>query len=66
MMSETLSSTDAQQAVRMAREQSWIRQGFVEQLVLFELCHYAPGDNNLYLQWRDRRRLADQEAGIAK
>lgn len=36
-----------------AREQIWIAPGFVEQLVLFELCEYQPSyTNGIYVKWR--------------
>jgi dual specificity phosphatase 12 len=55
MYSEALSSVDAQQRVRDAREQIWIRPGFVEQLVLFGLCQYQPHEGHpIYRQWRTR------------
>lgn len=44
------------------REQIWPNPGFQEQLVLFELCQYAPSPSNgIYVQWRtnlDRRLRA--------
>lgn len=36
----------------VAREQVWPNPGFMEQLVLFELCDYMPSGHGLYLKWR--------------
>ena len=36
-----------------ARDQIWPNPGFQEQLVLFELCQYAPSPSNgIYANWR--------------
>ncbi|KAF9006557.1 protein-tyrosine phosphatase-like protein [Cyathus striatus] len=44
------------------RDQIWPNAGFQEQLVLFELCQYAPSPSNgIYVNWRtnlDRRLRA--------
>jgi dual specificity phosphatase 12 len=45
--------------VSPARDQIWVNPGFHEQLVLFELCQYAPSrSEGIYTKWRaqlDRR-----------
>ena len=44
-----------------ARDQIWLNPGFQEQLVLYELCDYAPSPSNgIYASWRNKldRRLA--------
>ncbi|CAK5262988.1 unnamed protein product [Mycena citricolor] len=47
------SPTKALEFVRRARDQIWVNPGFQEQLVLFELCHYAPSPSNgIYQSWR--------------
>jgi dual specificity phosphatase 12 len=52
MYSQGVSASEAQERVRQAREQIWIRPGFVEQLVLFGLCGFAPNPNHgYYRQW---------------
>jgi hypothetical protein len=48
----------------LVREQIWPNPGFFEQLVLFELCGYNPGDRNgIYANWLHKinRRLKDGE-----
>ncbi|KIP10683.1 hypothetical protein PHLGIDRAFT_100807 [Phlebiopsis gigantea 11061_1 CR5-6] len=53
MFKERISATQAIERVRAAREQVWILPGFHEQLVLFELCRYAPSPNEgIYKKWR--------------
>lgn len=45
----------------IARDQIWINPGFHQQLVLFELCRYAPSPSDgIYVQWRSQidRHLA--------
>jgi dual specificity phosphatase 12 len=55
MMTEGVSASEAQQRVRNAREQIWIRPGFVEQLVLFGICGFQPHEGHpIYHQWRLR------------
>jgi dual specificity phosphatase 12 len=55
MMTERVSASEAQQRVRNAREQIWIRPGFVEQLVLFGICGFQPhAGHPIYHQWRLR------------
>jgi dual specificity phosphatase 12 len=45
--------------ISLARDQIWVNPGFHEQLVLFELCRYAPSrSEGIYTNWRaqlDRR-----------
>lgn len=59
MYSRRISSTDALDTVRRAREQIWPKAGFLEQLSMFEMCRYAPSMNEgIYIRWRqhmDRR-----------
>jgi hypothetical protein len=39
----------------LAHHPMWISAAFHEQLVLFKLCHYAPGPGNaVYDAWRAR------------
>ncbi|KZT72545.1 phosphatases II [Daedalea quercina L-15889] len=55
MWSKRLSPTDAIAEIRKTREQVWINPGFMEQLVLFELCQYAPSpQEGIYVKWRQR------------
>ena len=45
----------------LVRDHIWPNPGFQEQLVLFELCQYAPSPSNgIYVNWRTQldRRLA--------
>ncbi|CAA7260027.1 unnamed protein product [Cyclocybe aegerita] len=61
MWSRRLNATQALEVVRHARDQIWPNPGFQEQLVLFELCQYAPSPSNgIYVKWRTQleRRLA--------
>jgi dual specificity phosphatase 12 len=59
MCTEGLSVAAAQQSVRDAREQIWIRPSLVEQLVVFELCQFQPRtDHPMYAKWRASRDLA--------
>ncbi|KAF5358937.1 hypothetical protein D9758_004767 [Tetrapyrgos nigripes] len=62
MWSRRISATQALELVREAREQIWPNPGFQEQLVLFEICRYAPSVNEgIYVKWRmqlDRRLRA--------
>ncbi|KAF4619364.1 hypothetical protein D9613_005104 [Agrocybe pediades] len=61
MWSRRINSTQALSIVRNARDHIWPNPGFQEQLVLFELCQYAPSHSNgIYLNWRTQldRRLA--------
>jgi len=53
MWTRRLNATQALQVVRSARDQIWLNPGFQEQLVLFELCQYAPSPSNgIYANWR--------------
>ncbi|KAF8917836.1 protein-tyrosine phosphatase-like protein [Mucidula mucida] len=53
MCSQRMSSTDALAQIRHARETIWIRPGFQQQLVLYELCEYSPSrQNGIYMSWR--------------
>ncbi|KAJ7178951.1 protein-tyrosine phosphatase-like protein [Mycena filopes] len=53
MWSHRISATKALETVRKARDQIWPNAGFQEQLVLFELCQYAPSPTNgIYRSWR--------------
>jgi dual specificity phosphatase 12 len=37
----------------VVREQIWVNPGFQEQLVLYELCQYAPSPSEgIYIKWR--------------
>ncbi|KAJ7639036.1 protein-tyrosine phosphatase-like protein [Roridomyces roridus] len=67
MWSRRFSHTQALELIRRARDQIWPNAGFQEQLVLFELCQYAPSPSNgIYQSWRyklDRRLRA---AGIRR
>lgn len=62
MWTRRLNATRALEIVRSARDQIWLNPGFQEQLVLFELCQYAPSPaNGIYSSWRtqlDRRLKA--------
>ncbi|THV08359.1 phosphatases II [Dendrothele bispora CBS 962.96] len=53
MWSRRISATRAIEIVREGREQIWPNPGFQEQLVLFELCQYAPSLNEgIYVSWK--------------
>jgi dual specificity phosphatase 12 len=59
MYSQGLSASQAQECVRAAHEQIWIRPGFVEQLVLFGLCGFAPDPaRGYYHEWLVRLQKA--------
>ncbi|KAJ7194257.1 protein-tyrosine phosphatase-like protein, partial [Mycena rebaudengoi] len=62
MWAHRINATNALEHIRRAREQIWPNAGFQEQLVLFELCQYAPSPcNGIYQSWRyklDRRLRA--------
>ncbi|KAF5337829.1 hypothetical protein D9758_015705 [Tetrapyrgos nigripes] len=61
MFTEHISSVKALEMVRRVREQIWVNAGFQEQLVLYELCRYAPSPSEgIYVKWRTvlDRRLA--------
>ncbi|KAJ3756453.1 protein-tyrosine phosphatase-like protein [Lentinula raphanica] len=66
MRTRRVNATQALQIVRDCREQIWPNPGFQEQLVLYELCQYAPSPSNgIYVSWRYKldQRLA--AGGIA-
>ncbi|KAI3612299.1 mapk phosphatase 2, partial [Moniliophthora roreri] len=46
MWSSRVNATQALEVIRRARDQIWVNPGFQEQLVLFELCQYAPSPEN--------------------
>lgn len=53
MASKQLSSAEAQDIVRRAREQVWINPGFQEQLGIWGICKYhVTPDNGVYKNWR--------------
>jgi len=53
MWSRRISVTQALEVVRGARDQIWVTGGFHEQLVLFEVCRYAPSPSEgVYVKWR--------------
>ncbi|KAF9076855.1 protein-tyrosine phosphatase-like protein [Rhodocollybia butyracea] len=61
MHSRRVNATQALQMVRQCREQIWPNPGFQEQLVLYELCQYAPSPaNGIYVSWKHKltNRLA--------
>ncbi|KDR83936.1 hypothetical protein GALMADRAFT_55087 [Galerina marginata CBS 339.88] len=63
MWSRRIPSTQALEIVRNARDHIWPNPGFQEQLVLFELCQYAPSrTNGIYVNWRTQlyRRLRNE------
>jgi len=63
MHSRQINATQALEIVRRAREQIWPNPGFQEQLILFELCQYAPSPSNgIYVSWRHKieRKLKEQ------
>ncbi|KAJ7140419.1 phosphatases II [Mycena filopes] len=53
MWSQRISATRALETIRESREEIWPHPGFQEQLVLFELCRYAPSPSDgIYQSWR--------------
>ncbi|KII94940.1 hypothetical protein PLICRDRAFT_96332 [Plicaturopsis crispa FD-325 SS-3] len=65
---EPMNASQALDMVRRRREQIWPNPGFVEQLVLFQLCQYNPTPSNgIYWNWRHqierRLRAASQASG---
>ncbi|PAV20869.1 phosphatases II [Pyrrhoderma noxium] len=65
MFSRRISSTDALEIIRRAREQVWPNPGFHQQLVLFELCQYKPSPSDgIYRNWRDRIEREIRERGL--
>ncbi|KZT13025.1 phosphatases II [Laetiporus sulphureus 93-53] len=64
MYAKRIKAVDAIEEVRRSREQIWINPGFHEQLVLFELCRYAPSDKEgIYVSWRRRIERGLKEQG---
>jgi len=64
MYSRRINATQALETIRRAREQIWPNPGFQEQLILFELCQYAPSPSNgFYVSWRHKieRKLKEQQ-----
>jgi dual specificity phosphatase 12 len=52
---------------KLAREQIWPNPGFQEQLVLFELCQYAPSPyNGIYQSWRYKLDGRLRAAGLLR
>jgi len=65
MWSRRVNSTQALEMVRTARDHIWPNPGFQEQLVLFELCQYAPGPcNGIYVKWRTQLNHNLRAAGL--
>ncbi|KAJ7166848.1 phosphatases II [Mycena filopes] len=55
MRSQRISATRALETTRGVREEIWPSPGFQEQLVLFELCQYAPSPSDgIYQSWRSK------------
>ncbi|KAJ7649709.1 protein-tyrosine phosphatase-like protein [Roridomyces roridus] len=53
--------------VQVARPQIWPNAGFQEQLVLFELCQYAPSPTSgIYQSWRYKLDRQLRAAGILR
>ncbi|KAJ7762971.1 protein-tyrosine phosphatase-like protein [Mycena metata] len=64
MWSQEISATKALDTIRESREHIWPNAGFQGQLVLFELCQYAPSPSNgIYQSWRYKidRYLSGQQ-----
>ncbi|KAJ6576020.1 protein-tyrosine phosphatase-like protein [Mycena vulgaris] len=67
MWSHRLTATKALETVRRARDQIWPNAGFQEQLVLFELCQYAPSPTNgIYQSWRYKLDRQLRAAGLRR
>nr|GAT49055.1 MAP kinase phosphatase 2 [Mycena chlorophos] len=65
MWTQRLNATRALETIRRARDQIWPNAGFQEQLVLFELCQYAPSPmNGIYRSWRTRLEQRLRAAGM--
>ncbi|KAH9482754.1 Dual specificity protein phosphatase 1B [Psilocybe cubensis] len=65
MYSRRINSTQALNIVRTARDHIWPNPGFQEQLVLFELCQYAPSrSNGIYVNWRTQLERRLRAAGL--
>ncbi|KIK67937.1 hypothetical protein GYMLUDRAFT_256744 [Collybiopsis luxurians FD-317 M1] len=66
MRTRRLNATQALEIVRQCREQIWVNPGFQEQLVLYELCQYAPSQTNgIYVSWRHKLNNRLAAAGLA-
>ncbi|KAJ6583478.1 protein-tyrosine phosphatase-like protein [Mycena vulgaris] len=73
MWSHRLTATKALETVRRGkliydpRDQIWPNAGFQEQLVLFELCQYAPSPTNgIYQSWRYKLDRQLRAAGLRR
>ncbi|KAJ7284494.1 protein-tyrosine phosphatase-like protein [Mycena rebaudengoi] len=67
MWAHRINSTKALEHIRRAREQIWPNAGFQEQLVLFELCQYAPSPyNGIYQSWRYKLDGRLRAAGLLR
>ncbi|KAJ7284019.1 protein-tyrosine phosphatase-like protein [Mycena rebaudengoi] len=67
MWAHRLSATKSLETVRRARDQIWPNAGFQEQLVLFELCQYAPSPHNgIYQSWRYKLDRQLRAAGLIR
>ncbi|KAG6812989.1 hypothetical protein H0H92_014920 [Tricholoma furcatifolium] len=65
MWRRRINATEALQIVRASRDQIWPNAGFQEQLVLFELCQYAPSPSNgYYVSWRLKLDRTLKAAGL--
>ncbi|KAF7291072.1 MAP kinase phosphatase 2 [Mycena chlorophos] len=65
MWTQRLNATRALETIRRARDQIWPNAGFQEQLVLFELCQYAPSPmNGIYRSWRTKLEQRLRAAGM--
>jgi len=66
MWSMRIHATQALEIVRNARDQIWPNPGFQEQLVLFELCQYAPSaSNGVYANWRSKIERKLKAGGLS-
>jgi hypothetical protein len=53
MTSERLSAADAQYHIRCVRNETWIRDTFSRQLILFDICGHQPHQNHpVYRKWQ--------------
>lgn len=58
MWKEQINASLALEKIRAVRDQIFPNAGFMEQLVLFELCQYAPNTSNgVYSAWRTQLEL---------
>ncbi|KAF5390534.1 hypothetical protein D9757_002622 [Collybiopsis confluens] len=66
MYTRRVNATQALELVRQCREQTWVNPGFQEQLVLYELCQYAPSPTDgIYVSWRYKLNNRLAAAGLA-